>query len=68
VLSLIAALALSSPVPTCAWWSRSERRCRDADVEIVGPWDPRPLDWSGGYSMPNPPEWGTYKLEKDPLP
>lgn len=65
MLSLIAALMLTSPAP-CAWWSRAEHRCRDADVEVIGSWDPRPppSEWSQGYSQPEPRDWGAYPLEQ----
>jgi hypothetical protein len=67
---LIAALFLTSPAPQphaapCVWWSRAEQRCRDEDVEILGPWDPRPGpgDWPSTYYTP-PAAWGAYPLEQ----
>lgn len=53
---------------SCAWWSPAEKRCRDADVENLGSWDPRPAphEWSSGYSTPNPKPWGEYPTEKTP--
>lgn len=68
MLALVAALFLSSPVPPPAcryWYSHTEHRCRDEDVEVIGPWDPRPApaDWPTHYYTP-PEPWGAYPLEK----
>jgi hypothetical protein len=64
---LIAAL-LASPFPHCAWWSRAEHRCRDADVEYLGAWDPRPApaEWSANDYRSPPPDFGTYPTEQAP--
>lgn len=67
---MIAALALTSPVPiACRWYSHAERRCRDADVEYLGPWSPSPApaDWPTSY-YPTPAEWGAYPLEQRKTP
>lgn len=55
---------------SCSWWDSRAQRCRDVDVEYLGTWDPRPApgEWSSGYSMPNPPEWPAYALEKANAP
>lgn len=67
MLTLIALAFLASPPlpPRCLWWSRTERRCRDADMEILGSWDPRPApyDWPNSYYTP-PPEFGVFPTEQ----
>jgi hypothetical protein len=69
VLALIAALALTSPAP-CRWYSRALHRCRDADVENLGAWDPRPspAEWSSTSYTPEPRAWGAYPLERRDTP
>lgn len=72
---LLAALLVSpgadkrpvSPARDCAFWSRAERRCRDADVEVIGPWDPRPGpgEWPTATYY-DPPAFGTYPCEQRP--
>lgn len=47
---------------SCRWWAKIEQRCRDVDVEYLGEWDPRPINW-GGASYSPPPAWGTYPTE-----
>lgn len=69
MLALLFALAFSSPAlpppPRCRWWSRTERRCRDSDMEILGEWDPRPTadDWPTSYYS-TPADYGAYPTEK----
>lgn len=74
MLALIAALALSSPSlhspppePPCRlWYSRTEHRCRDEDVEIIGSWDPRPspAEWDHNAYQNSPADWPAFPLEK----
>lgn len=49
---------------SCAWWSKYEQRCRDVDMEVIGSWDPRPVDWSTSNPLSEPREWGAYETEK----
>lgn len=40
---------------SCGWWSKAEKRCRDADMEVIGTWDPRPApsEWPhSSYERP----------------
>lgn len=69
VLALLLAVALSSPMPmppTCLhWYSKTEHRCRDEDVEIIGPWDPRPGPEEWPHSVYyDPKDWGAYPTEQ----
>jgi hypothetical protein len=69
VLYLLAAALLTSPIPppVCGWYSKAEHRCRDADIEVIGAWDPRPSpdEWPHS-SYYKPAEWGAYPTEKPP--
>lgn len=73
MLTLIAALLVSSPFPPqpreppCRfWYSRTEHRCRDEDVEIIGEWDPRPApaEWDHNAYSATPSDWPAYPLEQ----
>lgn len=49
---------------SCEWWSKPEKRCRDADQERLGMWDARPLDWSTSTGTARPDAWPSFSLEK----